>query len=56
MAAKKKLYIKLKSTASHYFYISRRNPKNTPEKLEIKKYDPVVRKHVSFKEASSIKS
>ncbi|HET7556699.1 MAG TPA: 50S ribosomal protein L33, partial [Rhodanobacteraceae bacterium] len=26
------------------------NKKNTPDKMEVKKYDPVVRKHVIYKE------
>ena len=34
-----------------YFYVTFKNPKNTTEKLEKKKYDPVARKHVLFKEA-----
>lgn len=34
-----------------YFYTTDKNKKNTPDKLEFKKYDPVVRKHVIFKEA-----
>jgi len=33
-----------------YFYTARRNPKQKPEKMVFKKYDPVVRKHVEFKE------
>jgi large subunit ribosomal protein L33 len=28
----------------------KKNKQNTPERLELKKYDPVVRKHVMFKE------
>jgi large subunit ribosomal protein L33 len=44
--------IKLESTAgTGFFYTSRKNKQNTPDKLEVKKYDPVVRKHVVFKEA-----
>ena len=31
-------------------YISTKNKKNTPDKMEIKKYAPVVRKHVIYKE------
>ena len=43
--------IKLESTAkTGYFYTTQKNKKNTTEKLKIKKYDPVVRKHVEFKE------
>jgi large subunit ribosomal protein L33 len=44
--------IKLVSTAdTGYFYTTDKNKKNTPDKLEMKKYDPVVRKHVVFKES-----
>ena len=32
------------------FYVKNRNPKTKTEKLELKKYDPKVRKHVLFKE------
>lgn len=45
-------YIKLVSTAdTGYYYTTKKNPKTATEKLELKKYDPVVRKHVAFKEA-----
>lgn len=44
--------IKLVSTAdTGYFYTTTKNKRTTPDKLEFKKYDPVVRKHVVFKEA-----
>ena len=44
--------IRLVSTAdTGYFYVTFKNPKNTTEKLEKKKYDPIARKHVLFKEA-----
>ncbi len=44
--------IKLQSTAgTGFFYVTRKNPRNTTEKMVFKKYDPVVRKHVEFKEA-----
>ncbi|WFW29508.1 MAG: 50S ribosomal protein L33 [Wolbachia endosymbiont of Menacanthus eurysternus] len=33
-----------------YFYIKKRNPKRLTKKLEFRKYDPIVRKHVLFKE------
>ncbi|WP_333022910.1 50S ribosomal protein L33 [Wolbachia endosymbiont of Pentidionis agamae] len=33
-----------------YFYVKRRNPKTLTTKLSFKKYDPVIRKHVLFKE------
>ena len=34
-----------------FFYTTTKNKKNTPDKFEFKKYDPIVRKHVVFKEA-----
>lgn len=43
--------IKLQSTESAYFYTTDKNKRNMAGKFEIKKYDPVVRKHVIFKEA-----
>ncbi|MBN1944174.1 MAG: 50S ribosomal protein L33 [Bradymonadales bacterium] len=44
--------IKLVSTAkTGFFYTTTKNKKTTPDKLELKKYDPVVRKHVVFKES-----
>ena len=42
--------IKLRSTESPYVYTTKKNKRNTTERLELKKYDPVVRKHVIFKE------
>ena len=44
--------IKLVSTAgTRHFYTTTKNKRTTPEKLEMKKFDPVVRKHVPYKEA-----
>lgn len=44
--------VKLVSTAdTGFYYTTYKNKRNTPDKLERKKYDPVVRKHVIFKEA-----
>ena len=43
--------IKLVSTAdTGFYYTTTKNKKNTPEKMLIKKYDPVIRKHVEYKE------
>ena len=45
------ILFKLVSTAgTGFFYTARRNPKQKTEKMLFKKYDPVVRKHVEFKE------
>jgi large subunit ribosomal protein L33 len=44
--------IKLESTAgTGHFYTTTKNKRNQPDKMEIKKYDPVARKHVIYKEA-----
>ena len=44
--------IRLVSTAdTGYFYVTKKNARTTTGKLELKKYDPVARKHVPFKEA-----
>ena len=43
--------IKLESTAgTGHYYTTSKNKRTMPEKMEIKKYDPVVRKHVLYKE------
>lgn len=43
--------IKLLSTAgTGFFYVTKKNPRTSTEKLVFKKYDPVARKHVEFKE------
>ena len=39
------------SAGTGHFYTTDKNKTNTPGKMEIKKYDPVVRKHVMYKEA-----
>jgi large subunit ribosomal protein L33 len=45
-----RVQVKLKSTESPFIYYVKKNKQNTPDRLELKKYDPVVRKHVLFKE------
>ena len=43
--------IKLESSAgTGHFYTTSKNKKLMPEKMEIKKFDPVTRKHVMYKE------
>ena len=52
MAKSNTVLIKLVSTAdTGYYYVTKKNPRNQTEKLVFKKYDPVARKHVEFKEA-----
>ena len=38
------------SAGTGHFYTTMKNRRNTTEKLELKKYDPVIRKHVVYKE------
>lgn len=39
------------SAGTGHFYTTFKNKRNTPDKFEFKKYDPVVRQHVIYKEA-----
>jgi len=49
--ASKRDKIRLTSSAgTGHFYTTDKNKKTTPAKMEIKKYDPVVRKHVAYKD------
>jgi len=51
MAKPSTIKIKLQSTAgTGYYYVTKKNARTKTEKLALKKYDPVVRKHVEFKE------
>ena len=44
--------IKLVSSAgTGHYYTTTKNKRTTPDKLELRKYDPVARKHVAYKEA-----
>jgi large subunit ribosomal protein L33 len=44
--------VKLVSSAgTGHYYTTTKNKRSTPDKLVFKKYDPVVRKHVDYKEA-----
>jgi large subunit ribosomal protein L33 len=52
MAKPTTVKIKLVSSAdTGFFYVTKKNPRNITEKMSFRKYDPVVRKHVAFKEA-----
>ena len=43
--------IKLVSSAgTGHYYTTSKNKRTTPNKIEMKKFDPVVRKHVIYKE------
>ena len=43
--------IKLRSTAgTGYTYVTRKNKRNNPDRITLKKFDPIARKHVEFRE------
>lgn len=52
MAKPATVQVKMVSSAdTGYFYVTKKNPRTQTEKMEMRKYDPVVRKHVMFKES-----
>jgi len=51
MAKSSREFVKLKSTESPEVYWTEKNKKNTAERLELKKYDKRLRRHVIFKES-----
>ncbi|MEQ8658094.1 MAG: 50S ribosomal protein L33 [Hyphomicrobiales bacterium] len=52
MAKATTIKIRLVSTAdTGYFYVAKKNSRTMTEKMVVRKYDPVARKHVEFKEA-----
>ena len=56
MAKATTIKVKLLSTAdTGFFYVAKKNSRTMTDKLSMRKYDPVVKKHVEFKE-TKIKS
>ena len=51
MAKPSSIKIRLNSTAdTGFFYVTKKNNKTMNEKMQVRKYDPVAKKHVLFKE------
>ena len=51
MAKPSSIKIRLNSTAdTGFFYFTKKNNKTMTEKMQVRKYDPVAKKHVLFKE------
>ncbi|UTM38178.1 50S ribosomal protein L33 [Rhodococcus pyridinivorans] len=53
MAARSEIrpVVKLRSTAgTGYTYVTRKNRRNDPDRLVLRKYDPALRRHVDFRE------
>jgi large subunit ribosomal protein L33 len=53
MASKKgnRIVIKLRSTESGHTYTTLKNRKNDPSRLELRRYDPTLRRHVTYRES-----
>ena len=52
MAKTNTVLIKLvRSADTGFYYVTKKNPRTKTGKLELKKFDPIARKHVLFKEA-----
>ncbi|MBM3540700.1 MAG: 50S ribosomal protein L33 [Alphaproteobacteria bacterium] len=52
MAKSNTILVKLVSSAeTGFYYVAKKNPKKATTKLEMRKYDPVIRKHVLFRES-----
>ncbi len=52
MAKSATILVKLVSTAdTGFYYVTKKKPRSGTEKMQFRKYDPIVKKHVAFKEA-----
>ena len=51
MAKSGRVNVKLRSTESHHMYVTTKNPRTTPQRLEQRKYDPLVQRHVVYRES-----
>ncbi len=45
-----RIVVKLRSTQSPHAYTTTKRRRNAPDRLELKKFDPVVRRHVTHRE------
>lgn len=45
-----RVLIKMRSTESSHMYLTEKNRRNDTNRLELRKYDPVVRRHVIYRE------
>jgi large subunit ribosomal protein L33 len=46
-----RIVVKLMSTESGHMYITVKNRRNDPQRLELRRYDPILRKHVLYRES-----
>ena len=45
-----RVIVKMRSTESSHMYLTEKNRRNDTGRLELRKYDPLVRKHVIYRE------
>ena len=45
-----RVLVKLKSTESSHYYHTMKNRQNNPDRMGIKKFDPMLNKHVTYRE------
>lgn len=45
-----RILIRLQSTESGHFYLTQKSRRNDPQRIEMMKYDPTLRKHVLYRE------
>ena len=45
-----RIIVKMKSTESGHMYYTEKNRRNDSQRLELRRYDPVIRKHVLYRE------
>lgn len=46
-----RVLVKMRSTESSHMYLTSKNRRNDPSRLELRKYDPTLRRHVIYREA-----
>ena len=46
-----RIVVKMRSTESGHIYITEKSRRNTQKRLELRKYDPYLRRHVIYREA-----
>ena len=49
---KRKIIALVSDLTGHRTYVTRKNTMNTPDKLKLRKYDPVARKHATYEETN----
>ena len=45
-----RILVKMRSTESAHMYLTSKNRRNDPDRLELRKFDPTLRKHVIYRE------